>query len=76
MAADVFGRELLSTGAANDSTVGAALVALQAVTGGGQAENYRPEIIRTLEPHEGACEAYEPRYRRYLEYYLRSASDE
>ena len=76
MAADVFGRELLSTGVANDSTVGAALVALHAVTGGGQAENYRPEIIRTLEPHEVACEAYERRYRRYLEYYLRSASDE
>ena len=76
MAADVFGRELLTTGVSNDSTVGAALVAMQAVTGGGHAENYSPEITRSLKPHESACNVYERRYKRYLEYYLRSASDE
>ena len=33
MAADIFQREILATGVANDSTVGAALIALEAVGG-------------------------------------------
>ncbi len=53
MAADIFGREILTSGVANDSTVGGALVALQAVTGGNQAQVYRPEITSRLVPPSG-----------------------
>ena len=69
MAADIFGRELLATGTTNSSTVGAALVALQAVTRGGQAEQYCPGIVRSLVPRDDMSEVYDWRYRRYLELY-------
>lgn len=69
MATDIFGRELFATGVANDSTVGAALVVLEAVTGGGQAEKYSPEVVRNLVPEDGAHDVYEQRYQRYLELY-------
>lgn len=69
MAADIFGREILASGVANDSTVGGALVALQAVTGGNQAEVYRPAIASRLVPRHRECRAYQRRYQRYLELY-------
>jgi gluconokinase len=71
MAADVFGRELDTTGVINDSTVGGALVALQAV-GGSESrvlDRYIPQIARSLEPHDGAVQLSEERYERYLEIY-------
>jgi gluconokinase len=73
MAADIFGRGLLATGTANSSTVGAALVALEAVTGGGQAEHYSPDIARTFVPRDPMSEVYDQRYQRYLELYEREA---
>lgn len=69
MAADIFGRELLTCGVSNDSTVGGSLVALQAVTGGNQAEVYRPEIASQIVPRHRECRLYRQRYERYLELY-------
>lgn len=71
MAADIFGRELLATETTNSSTVGAALVALQAVTGGGQAQEYTPQIARSFMPRDNMSEVYHRRYGRYLELYER-----
>ena len=71
MASDIFGRELLATPTTNSSTVGAALVALQAVTGRGQAEEYIPQITRSFVPRDNMSEVYDRRYRRYLELYDR-----
>jgi len=71
MASDIFGRELLATPTTNSSTVGAALVALQAVTGRGQATEYIPQITRSFVPRDNMSEVYDRRYRRYLELYDR-----
>jgi len=71
MAADIFGRELLASETTNSSTVGAALVALQAVTGGGQAEEYSPQITRSFIPRDNMSDVYGRRYGRYLELYER-----
>jgi len=69
MAADIFKRELLATGAANDSTVGAALIALEAVGGIDSVRNYRPDVAMRFTPQDDKLELYERRFRTYLELY-------
>lgn len=55
MAADIFQRELLATGAANDSTVGAALIALESVGGIDSVCDYQPDVIMTFTPETTRC---------------------
>ena len=71
MAADVFGRELHVTGAINDSTVGGALVALEAVGGcnAGVIDGHTAKIARSVEPRDSAVELFKERYARYLQLY-------
>jgi gluconokinase len=72
MAADIFGKELCATGFANDSTVGAALFALQAVGGISQIEDYQPNITSRIVPQDDKIEVFRTRFEKYLEYYERS----
>jgi len=69
MAADIIGRELHTTGVNNDSTVGGALVALQAVGGpqDGVIAERTAQIAETVEPQDGAVELFQERYQRYLQ---------
>lgn len=71
MAADIFARELVATGAAHDSAVGGALVALEAVGGPevGIIGGYKPSVVKSVEPRADAVKLYEKRYSRYLELY-------
>lgn len=69
MAADIFGRELSTTGYTNDSTVGAALIALQAIGGVERIEDYLPPITGRIAPCPERRELYQKRFQRYLELY-------
>lgn len=69
MAADIFQREIKVTSSTNESTVGGALVALEAVGGTDAAAEYRPGVIKVYEPEPEAVKLYESRYQRYLELY-------
>ena len=69
MAADIFQRELLATGAANDSTVGAALIALESVGGIDSVRDYQPDVIMTFTPRDDKVRIYESRFRTYLDLY-------
>lgn len=72
MAANVFGRELCATGFSNDSTVGAALFALEKVGGISQVEDYQPNITSKIMPQDDKVDIFRGRFERYLEYYDRS----
>lgn len=69
MAADILRREVMVTGSTNDSTVGGALVALEAVGGDEQVSDYRPPIARRFEPQAEGVAIHDSRYSRYLELY-------
>lgn len=71
MAADVFGRELHVTGAINDSTVGGALVALEAIGGcnAGVIDGHTAKIAGSVQPRDSAVELFKERYARYLQLY-------
>lgn len=69
MAADIFQRELLATGAANDSTVGAALVALESCGGIDSVRDYQPDVTMVFTPRDDETRIYERRFRTYLDLY-------
>lgn len=69
MVADVFQREIKVTAVSNQSTIGGALVALEAVGGEERVQFYRPEVIQSLEPKAEMAELYQSRYERYLDLY-------
>ncbi len=69
MAADIFQREIKVTATTNESTVGGALVALEAVGGSEQVAGYKPGIVKSYKPEAEAVELYQVRYQRYLELY-------
>ncbi len=69
MAADVFQREIKVTATTNESTVGGALAALEAVGGSEQVAGYEPGVVKSFKPKAESAELYQPRYQRYLELY-------
>lgn len=69
MAADIFEREILATGVANDSTVGAALIALESCGGIDSVEDYQPLQTMKFTPRDDKIEIYESRFRKYLDLY-------
>ena len=69
MAADIFQREILATGVANDSIVGAALIALQSVGGICDVEDYLPRVTMKFTPSCDKREVYESRFSKYLDLY-------
>lgn len=69
MAADVFGIALETTGAQNDSTVGAALVAIEALEKTGRIEAPAAADPRTYRPDDASSGLLAVRFGRYLEYY-------
>ncbi|HXL03502.1 MAG TPA: FGGY family carbohydrate kinase [Bacillota bacterium] len=69
MAADIFEREILATGVANDSTVGAALIALESCGGIDSVEDYQPLQTMKFTPRDDKLEIYESRFRKYLDLY-------
>lgn len=75
MAADIFGKELLATGYTNDSTVGGGLVALQAVGGIAQLEDYHPTVTGQVFPRSEYQGNLRTRYNKYLSYYKSGLND-
>ncbi len=69
MAADIFQRELLATGIANDSTVGAALTALESCGGIDSVEDYRPTVTMEFTPGDDKSRIYKRRFKTYLDLY-------
>lgn len=69
MAADIFQREILATGVANDSTVGAALIALQSCGGIDSVGDYHPSVTMRFTPGDDKLKIYESRFRKYLDLY-------
>lgn len=69
LAADIFGRELGTTGFTNDSTVGAALFALQAMGGIERIEDYRPPVTDRVTPQPGRVDLLRKRFDKYLKFY-------
>jgi sugar (pentulose or hexulose) kinase len=69
MAADIFQREILATGVANDSAVGAALIALESVGGINSVQDYQPNVTMTFHPRDDKSKIYESRFSAYLDLY-------
>ena len=69
MAADIFGSKLTTTGNVHESTLGAALFALQASGALEHVREYTPPLMGTIMPHEERHRQYGKRFRRYLENY-------
>ena len=69
MAADIFERDLLTTGVTNDSTVGAAILGLQAAGGMQVGEGFVPKTSRGTPPPSKNSPLYRERFQRYLELY-------
>ncbi len=69
LAANIFNKQLFATGFANDSTVGAALFALQAAEGISDISQYQPDAKSCCEPKEDMAEILQKRFGRYLEIY-------
>ncbi|WP_213974303.1 gluconokinase [Tepidanaerobacter acetatoxydans] len=72
MAADIFGRDIVTSGIQHMSTVGAAVLALNALGEVKDIEKYEPTHGRTYTPNKKANKAYEKRYETYLDYYQRT----
>lgn len=73
MACDLLGRELWSTGAKNDSTLGAALVALASVNGAVDVEGVISPKMVCSPASPAKTELYRRRFEKYLELYRASA---
>ncbi|HEX7712767.1 MAG TPA: FGGY family carbohydrate kinase [Bacillota bacterium] len=69
LAADIFGREITATSVTNDSTVGAALFALEASGGLADVAEYRPALTDTVQPRAEFRELLERRFQHYLTLY-------
>ncbi len=69
MAADIFGRELLTTGVTNDSTVGAAIVGLAAAGGLKKTGGFTPDLRQATPPPSKNRRVYQERFQKYLELY-------
>ena len=74
MAADVFGIELETTGAQNDSTVGAALVAIEALEKTGRIAAPAASNPKSYRPDGESSGLLAERFGRYLEYYRELAT--
>ena len=73
LAADIFGLKLETTGSANDSTVGAALVAISGLEGESAVELPEEEPSAVYEPVAKNREALMERYGKYLGMYASTA---
>ncbi len=69
MAADIFERDLLTTGVTNDSTVGAAILGLQAAGGMRVGESFIPKTKKGTPHPSKNSPLYRERFQRYLELY-------
>lgn len=69
MAANVWGKPLLTTGTVHESTLGAALLALQACGGMHSVTEFSPPLVGSIEGDGKSHLAYEERFKRYLELY-------
>lgn len=68
MAADIWGLSLFTTGNVHESTLGAALLALQAC-GGLSAKDFNPPLVGRIDPDKRLHSLYQKRFARYIEVY-------
>lgn len=69
MAASLWGLPLSTTGTVHESTLGAAILALQACGVIASVGDFAPPIVGTIEGDQGAHCLYQERFKRYLELY-------
>lgn len=69
MAADIWGMSLFTTGNVHESTLGAALLALQACGGLTDVKDFDPPLVGRIDPDERMHALYQERFARYLELY-------
>lgn len=74
MAADIFGKVLKTTGAKDASTVGAAIIGLQALGDKSLSERWRPEIAAGTPELSQDSGIHQQRFQRYLELYEHSSA--
>lgn len=75
MAADIFERDLLTTGVTNDSTVGAAVLGVQAAGGLRTGERFTPKTSKGTPPPSKNSSLYQERFQRYLELYQATTTE-
>ena len=71
LAADIFGRDITLSRAAQASMLGGAALALRAAGGISSLQEFADTSGRTLSPREGAAAVYRKKYERYLDCYHR-----
>ncbi|HHY71385.1 MAG TPA: hypothetical protein GX519_07055, partial [Thermoanaerobacterales bacterium] len=69
MSADIFGRDIITSGMEHMSTVGAAVLALNAIGDIKNIERYEPGYGKTYTPNAKISNIYNKRYKLYLKYY-------
>lgn len=76
MAADIFNRDIITSGIQHMSTVGAAVLALNALGEITDIEKYEPGSGQKYTPNKDKSEIYQDRYREYLYYYQMTRQEE
>lgn len=69
MAANIWGMPLFTTGNVHESTLGAALLALQVCGGLTSVKDFDPPLVGRVDPDEKMHALYKERFARYLELY-------
>lgn len=74
MAADIFNRDIITSGMKHMSTVGAAVLALNALGEITDVEKYEPGCGQKYTPNKDKSEIYQNRYQTYLDYYQKTGN--
>ncbi|HHX23469.1 MAG: gluconokinase [Tepidanaerobacteraceae bacterium] len=74
MAADIFNRDIITSGIQHMSTAGAAVLALNALGEITDIEKYEPEYGKKYTPNKDKTEIYHNRYQAYLNYYQKTGN--
>jgi len=75
MAADIFNRDIVTSGIQHMSTAGAAVLALNVLGEIADIEKYEPGSGKKYVPDETKSKIYQERYGTYLDYYLQTSSE-
>lgn len=74
MAADIFRRDVVTSGIQHMSTIGAAALTLNALGEITDIEEYEPGHGEKYTPNKDTSEIYQGRYQKYLDYYKRTGN--
>ena len=75
MAADIFNRDIFTSGLEHMSTVGAVVLALGALNEIENIQKYEPGYGKKITPNGKASEIYKQRYEVYLDFYHKTKKE-